>query len=343
MNDSVIIKNIFYMLAYVFESIDNKSLKSLGSETFENIDDMLSGLLSVLMSKQIKKGINKDYIQFSEDLKVPRGKINFNDTIKSGKLVNKSVVCNFDEYSENNISNQIIKSTLVNMLRKNRLSSKRKLEIKKIISVLENVEEIDILKTKILKNTVSRTNKNYAFMLYICELYKNNQIFKESKTNHDVKEYIGVKSFHQLFENFVLNYFRKEHPILQPTGINMRWDTDSEQSLLPMLKTDITLFGKDHVLIIDTKYYGDMYSNNMNTTRMRASHINQIFAYVYNYANKESIKTSGMLLYAQTKHEKELDVVERVGMYDLYFKSLKLNTDFINIKQQLDDIASLLY
>lgn len=328
------------MAAYVFESLDHQSIKDLSLEKFDEFEEMLSGLLVSLMNKQIKQGLFKDYLEVSEELRTPRGSINFSDSIKSNAFMKKSLICDFDEYTENNISNQIIKATLISMLGNDNVNNKSKEKIKNILNYLSAVDIVDLRYVTIKNTKASNQYKNYRFMLFICQLYKEQSIFLEDKENYSISSFLGIKSYHDLYENFVLSYFRKEHPHLKASGTNMRWNTE-EDSLLPMMKTDISLFKDEEVLIIDTKYYTDMYTKNNYVERIRSSHMYQIFAYVYNYSTQNNIKTSGMLLYAETNHERRMDIHEKVSDFDLYFRSLNLNTEFKNIMIQLDEIANL--
>ena len=58
------VKNIYYMLCYSFygEQLNEKDESSLGEEEFENIYNLFSLLLCLILKKQIKKGLHKEYI-----------------------------------------------------------------------------------------------------------------------------------------------------------------------------------------------------------------------------------------------------------------------------------------
>ncbi len=226
MNNNVIIKNIFYMLAYVFNHETKENFMGLSSDNFENIDEMLSSVLNALMEKEIKKGIYKTYIDEADFLKTLRGKINFAKTIKSNALLNKEVFCEYDEYSENNHANQIVKATLNAFLKSKDVSKEYKRKIKSTVAYLVNVETIDVKHMNIRRVQISNQNKSYKFMLFVCELYQNKEIFSEDDSKK-LQKFIETDSFHDLYENFVLEYYRKEHPHLKAKGTNMRWLTSS--------------------------------------------------------------------------------------------------------------------
>ena len=96
------VKNIYYMLCYSFfgDRLNEKEEASLGEEAFSNIYDLFSLLLYLILRKQIKKGIHKDYNPLTEEINTVRGKIDINNSMYSFN-VKKRLVCNYDDFNEN--------------------------------------------------------------------------------------------------------------------------------------------------------------------------------------------------------------------------------------------------
>lgn len=62
------------------------------------------------------QGLHRSYIERIETLPLLRGKIDIQGTIKN-RLQHKTLIsCDFDELSENNILNQVIKTTIVMLI-----------------------------------------------------------------------------------------------------------------------------------------------------------------------------------------------------------------------------------
>ena len=128
------INNIYYMLAYAFrfDKLIEKN-KFLGSfEEFENVYDLLSFMLFTFINKMIKRGFYKDYKLTTEITSVARGKINFGQSIKENTLINRKLVCSFDDFSDNIYLNKIIKTTLFYLIKSNKMKKENKQKIKKI-------------------------------------------------------------------------------------------------------------------------------------------------------------------------------------------------------------------
>ena len=62
------VRNIYYMLCYSFygEQLNKKSESMLGEEAFENIYNLFSMLLCLILKNQLKKGIYGQYQSYQE-------------------------------------------------------------------------------------------------------------------------------------------------------------------------------------------------------------------------------------------------------------------------------------
>ena len=62
------IQNIYYMLSYAFQVLNEQGYKSVATEHFENVADLCAAILIKGLSKQLKRGLMKDYIPKREPL-----------------------------------------------------------------------------------------------------------------------------------------------------------------------------------------------------------------------------------------------------------------------------------
>ena len=58
---TIYIKNIYYMLSYAFKVLNEKGYKKIEAESFENTADLLSEILIIGVTRQIKQGLVKDW------------------------------------------------------------------------------------------------------------------------------------------------------------------------------------------------------------------------------------------------------------------------------------------
>ena len=110
--NNIPIKNIYYMLCYAWNIIDEINDIEFGNEKFENIYNLMAKILDYFLNKLIKRGFYKNYILIEEYLAMLKGKIDFSKSIKTNVINQKRLICQYDILSTNILFNQIIKSTL---------------------------------------------------------------------------------------------------------------------------------------------------------------------------------------------------------------------------------------
>lgn len=338
------VKNIYYMLCYSFygEQLNEKDESSLGEEAFENIYNLFSLLLCLILKKQIKKGLHKEYINVDDELSTIRGKIDLNKTINNNSLVRKKIYCDFDEYSENCLLNQIIKTTMFYLLKSNKIGSTTKDEIKRLLNYFSNVDVIDIKSIKWDQVKFNRNNLSYKYVVDLCRLILKGLIVSDKNGNNKFKEFLDDTRISAIYENFIKAYYRKHYPELNASSKKLYLNDKPMLDFIPMMKTDITIEFEDRMLIIDAKFYNKILRENYLNARCRtisSNNLYQIMAYVDNQDPYKTGNVSGMLLYAQTVNDPTIDIKQQLNMHTIMVKTLDLNESWENIKTQLNNIA----
>ena len=165
------------MLSYAFKTLNEKAYKKIETESFENSADLLSEILILGVSRQLKQGLVKDYIDVNETTSSIRGKINITESINTQSFLKGQLNCTYDEFSVNCDLNQIIKSTLT-LLLKSDISINRKKKIRRLLMYFNDVNTID-LKSINWKIRYDRNNQTYKMLVNICYLVINGLIHTE--------------------------------------------------------------------------------------------------------------------------------------------------------------------
>lgn len=337
------IKNIYYMLAYAFQVLQSQGYKSLAAENFENTADLCAAILCKGVSNQLKQGLGRNYIPQTEPLSTVRGKIDLAESIRSQTVLKQQLVCSYDDFSVDTKLNRIIKSTLL-LLTKNDISRERKKEIRKLLVFFGEINEIDLYNVD-WHIQYDRNNQTYRMMIAICNLIVRGLLQKQEDGTLRMMDYLDEQRMCHLYEKFILNYYKREHPDINSTASQIDWQLDDGvDDLLPVMKTDITLSSKDgkRFLIIDAKYYTHMMQVQYDKHTLHSGNLYQIFTYVKNKEFElravESHTVSGMLLYARTDEEISPDGTYHMSGNQIGVKSLDLNVEFDQIQEQLDRI-----
>ena len=343
----IFIKNIYYMLSYAFQVLKQEDYQKVQGEKFEKIHDLFAAILEKGISRQIKQGLYREYVPVREELSVMRGKLNINDTIALKVQKKQKLACEFDEFSEDNLYNQILKVTIHRLIHAKDVDDKRRQALKKVIVFFGNVKLIQPDHIPWNRLIYQRNNRNYELLLNICYLLNKDMLQTTEDGSYKLLAF-SDELMNMLFQRFVFEYFKQDYsdefyvssPILK--WCDKRIDENPLIKFLPDMRTDIVLRKKDinKALIIDTKYYGKILTENYGKSIIRPEHLYQIFAYVKNMDKENTGNVSGLLLYAKTQDEVFLDGKPFViGNNSIGAKTLDLNCEFEDIRKQLDDIA----
>ena len=159
------IKNIYWMLAYAFNNLNEADTKLIDKEEFDNIYDLFCVMLTQEISKLIKRGLFKEYITTTDEISSLKGKILLNDSIKKNSQKKMKMYCEFDVYSENIYLNQIIKTAAMYLIYSKKITDKVK--IKKLKNVLNYLRDVDTVSIKTIKWNSIRYTKNNKIMAFI--------------------------------------------------------------------------------------------------------------------------------------------------------------------------------
>ncbi len=329
------------MLSYAFQVLNEQGYRKIATEQFHNVADLCAAILIKGISSQLKRGLGKEYVSKTETLSALRGKIDVSESIKTMTMLRNQLVCTYDEFSTNSRMNQIIKAT-VKLLMYANISKERKKELKKQMIFFSEVTEID-LNTIDWNIRYNRNNQTYRMLISICYLVVKGLLQTKSDGTVCLMDFLDEQRMCRLYEKFILEYYRKEHPEISANAPQISWQLDNDMSeMLPVMQTDIMLSRGNSILIIDAKYYSHIMQTQFDIYSIHSGNLYQIFTYVKNkeveLADKPHI-ISGMLLYAKTDETLLPNQTYQMSGNKISVKTLDLDCDFEKIAEQLDEIV----
>jgi 5-methylcytosine-specific restriction enzyme subunit McrC len=336
------IQNVYYMLSYAFQVLNEQGYKNIATEQFHNTAELMAAILEKGIAIQLKRGLGKEYIPQTEALSSLRGRIDIAESIKNQSMLRKQLICTYDEFSVNNTMNRIIKSTVELLLRSN-ISKQRKKNLRKLMVYFGEVDLID-LHTVNWNVQYNRNNQTYRMLISICYLVVKGLLQTQSDGTTKLMDFLDEQRMCRLYEKFILEYYRKEYKNqITANASQIPWQLDNEEnSMLPVMQSDIMLQHGDRVLIIDAKYYEHSTQVQFDKHTLHSGNLYQIFTYVknkeYELRDKDH-KVSGMLLYAKTDEEVYPNNVYQMSGNQITVRTLDLNLPFAEIAKQLDEIA----
>lgn len=332
------------MLSFAFQVLKQSNYEEVSSETFDEVQDLFAAILSKGAAQQLKRGLYKEYITKNETLSVMRGKLDFPETIQNRIQRKQKLACEFDELSENNLFNQILKTTIHYLVRNNSVAVGRKGALKKILVFFDGIDLLSPSEIQWSRLHYQKNNKNYEMLMNVCYFVLDGMLQTTEKGDYKMAAF-SDDHMARLYEKFILEYYRQRHTYLtEAKAAQVKWDLVGENSesmirFLPIMQTDIYLRLKEKILIIDAKYYGRALQQQYDKYTLHSGNVYQIFTYVKNQDKDDTGNVAGILLYAKTDEAITPDCMFNMGGNQIGAKTLDLNVNFNVIAAQLDKIA----
>lgn len=336
------VQNIYYMLAYAFQVLNENGYKDIATEQFDNVGELCAAILAKGISVQLKRGLGKEYISQTEPMSSLRGKIDIAESIKTQSMLRKQLVCTYDDFTVNSYMNRILKSTMELLIRSD-ISKVRKKNLRKLLVFFDDVDSIDVYDIN-WRLQYNRNNQSYRMLISICYLVVKGLLQTNTAGITKLMDFLDEQRMCRLYEKFILEYYRREHPEVKASASQIPWQLDDDfGAMLPVMQSDIMLSKGSATLIIDAKYYGHTTQSQYGVNTLHSGNLYQIFTYVKNkdaeYGDQPHT-VSGMLLYAQTDEVVQPNHVYHMSGNKITVRTLDLNLPFSDIAKQLDGIVA---
>jgi len=342
----ILIRNIYYMLAYAFRILRKQDMGLFDAEQFRDTQDLFAAILAGGISRQLKQGLYREYGTKCETTPVLRGRLDIQGTVRNRIGHRQLPVCEFDEFTEDNLFNRILKTTMHVLIRDENVDETRKDALCQILPFFDGVTLLGPSAIPWKRLHYGRSSRNYEMLLNICRFVLQGMLQTTEKGNYRLAAF-SEEHMARLYEKFILEYYRQHYsPFLKADPTWIRWNLTGEnddrmQRLLPAMQTDVTLRLNEKVLIIDAKYYGRTLQRRYDRDTLHSANLYQIFSYVKNQDKKNTGNVAGLLLYAKTEESvMPEDCSFEIGYNRIGAGTLDLNQEFERIAARLDRIAT---
>lgn len=260
--------------------------------------DILAKIFTQKLLKELQKGKYFEYISQEDSLYKIKGKVMLTQNAKINATNKAKVYCKYDEFTENNLFNSILKSAAntISTLVKDR-------EVKKEVNIIRNllleVEDIYISKDTLNEYRLNRKNERFIEAFTLAKLILSNTTMDKStgsekgfsilfEMNYLYEEYIGILLKEALEdENTSVRTQEKSKYLL--------WNTKTQRNEIA-LKPDVVIYENNKPqVIIDTKWKAASIDNREIYTQ---GDIYQMYAYITTYTSCKRC----ILLYPRNSH-----------------------------------------
>lgn len=345
-----ILENLLFMLSYTKKlNIKTSNCAKLAKAKNPFLEVLIREYANSLFDC-LKRLTPKNYIREEENLNFLRGKLKFNENIRYNCANKAKFYCEYDEFSENCILNQLfcyVSTCLYSISR----DSKNKTILKTIIDYFCDIKLVKFDTYKCNKIRLSRQQQMFEKPFKLAKMFVENTSVDLSRNKFE--NITLVWDMNKLFEEFIYRLIKKEVKDVEIKSVNEqvgKWLLDGERRLT---KADIIVEKENEKIIIDTKY-----KKLLSFDSVSSSDLYQVGMYCVihndkkceNPENKKSCKnytnTKAILLYPQypgsnypdeKEKEKNKQYTYNNTEYTVSIKSVDLMKD--NIKNKLGDIV----
>jgi len=341
------IENIYFLLCYAWNKLDEKERVNVAIDDKTELLDLFAKVLINATKMLLKRGIDKNYIDHTEELAGVKGKVQISQTLKSNLLFKQRTICSFDDFSANIILNQILVSTIYRLIRTKGLDKQLKSELVSLQRMLSGIDQIEITNPLFKQVRLSRNNRFYGFVMNVCQIIHESTFPSEEQGKFKFSDFTrDDRKMNQLFEAFIRNFYRieqKKYKTVKKETIKWQFDNIDNDSYqyLPQMETDITLENDTEKVIIDAKFYRETMTLNYDKERIKSANLYQLFSYLLNQhdSNLKTHKATGILLYPTIETDYNLNF-KYLG-HKILIRTVNLNSNWRNISTRLKEIIEL--
>ena len=263
-------------------SVDMKEM--INSNILNNsLLDIFAKIFSSALLRELSKGIYRSYVSYEEALTMIRGKISITKSVKENTIIKNKMYCEYDEFTEDNLLNCILKKA-INIILFSVKNNNIKKELNIVNNILNEVSDIYIDSNIISNYKLNRMNSRFLKCFTLAKFILLSSSFDKSlgkedgfsilfEMNYLYEEYIGVL-LKEIYNNEDVSV------ITQEKNKYLLWNLKSERNEIA-LKPDIVVYKNDKVdTIIDTKWKSASVSNKEVYSQ---GDIYQMYAYITSY------------------------------------------------------------
>lgn len=332
------IENVYYLLCYAWGQMREGKIAETGAAKQTELVDLFAKVLINGTERVLKQGLDRGYVTRSEDTSRPRGRIDFDTSMKRALLPRAQVHCQYDTLSRDVLHNRILKSTLGHIARVDSIDNDLKKDLLSLQRRFGEVRDVSLRRSLFRRVQLHSNNSFYRFLLNVCSLVEQNLDLTEEGDGQRFRDFLREEAvMSTLFEKFVLNFYDREQNVYDVNAPYIYWDVEgSSPDRLPRMETDVVLTSTDRTIIIDTKFYKSPLASNWEQDRYRSDHLYQLFSYLQNAETKGERwqSATGILLYAATGTDINEEAFEVRG-HRMHVCSIDLDQKWWKIQDDL--------
>lgn len=329
------IQNIFYLLSYAWNRLDEAQLVEIDAASDTELLDMFARVLGSGVDHVIRRGLDRGYVLHEESIPGIKGKLLFGSTLAELPRRSGRSHCAFDDLSYDVLPNQILKATMRALLSARELNKDNRAMLADALRRFAWVGDVELSGNLFRRVQLHRNNAFYGFLLDVCALINENLLPGESPGDTKFRDFTRDESkMALLFQQFLRNFLDREQAVYKIQSPQLRWlasGSVADISMLPIMQTDIVATNSARKVVIDTKFYGEALQSSQYKVTVRSDHLYQMFAYLRHMRENTptSASVEGVVVYPTVN--RALDLQYFLDGHRFSIRTLNLDQDWHGI------------
>ncbi len=225
------------------------------------VKDDFFEILIFLFAKSLRELLRRDfkkmYVVHEENSSFLKGKFLISENVRRNIFDDSRYCCRFDEFTENNLMNQIFKYVVLMLIRISGSVSNKKL-LEDILIYLCDVQLLNITCADIDRIHFTHLNRAYEPLVNLCRLFLENMSIRFSASK--LETFVFMFDMNRLFEEFVFEFIKSNRSKIFVSGDDPIIFVKDQMPLGKLfgefkMRGDVLIqCGSGEKLLLDTKY-----------------------------------------------------------------------------------------
>ena len=299
-NNTRTIENIWNMLRFLYDELRGKKFDDIDVSNISDMDNLYAIIICRWCDVIAKEGLYKEYVEVvDEELTSPKGQINVQQSIVMQTRARGTLICSYDELSEDIFINHILKGILQYISIDSNVDGAVRLEAKKTLMQFNGVSYIDVNYIKWKDVKYNNGNIRYKHLLeMIKNLIYERKLVKEGILDDDKRMYLLFKK--QIFKWVRLQYGVEDTVSVIEMPFNLEIDPMFEVKVNKRQKL-ISIRTDDSALVLCIRLQDEKV---INDSTVGKRHLIELVGALREFHKEYKIKPSACLIYVNTDKSK---------------------------------------
>lgn len=300
-NNNRTVENTWNMLQYLYDELRNKRFRNFDITGIKTIDDLYAAVIARWCTSIAKEGLYKEYVEVeNEELTSPKGQINIQMSMALQTRSRGTLICSYDELSENIYINHVLKGALQYLLYDSEIDKEVKNSVQKAMQLFNGVEYVDInfIHWKDIK--FNNNNIRYKNLIEVCKnVVTERKLEKASELDDNKRLYLLFKK--QIIKWYKVKYGETDDVELFEQPYTMIENEPYFETRMHPSQRLIAIKNERQALLICVRLQDEKLLDDATLGRKQA---NEMVKYLREYMKTYKIKVSGCLVYVNTDDKK---------------------------------------